>query len=109
MSDLTIADFWGYRATDIPVDDKGLSLVCINTPKGKDLWGRFSNKTEYPLTKENVKYAFEYFPKDKGKEKLKAQFLSDLKRNDFSDICGKYCDTSKTGVLKVRILSKLGR
>lgn len=109
MSDLTIADFWGYRATDIPVDDKGLSLVCINTPEGKKLWSGFSNKKEYTLTQDNIKYAFEYFSENKGKEKLKARFFNDLKKNDFSDICGKYCDTSKFGVFKVRILSKLGR
>lgn len=39
-SDLTLADFWGWERTgsDINKDDKGLSLVLINTPKGKELF-----------------------------------------------------------------------
>lgn len=39
-SDITIADFWGWEKTDpeINKDDKGLSLVFINTDKGKKLW-----------------------------------------------------------------------
>lgn len=36
-SDITIADFWGYEKTnpEINKDDKGVSLMLINTEKGK--------------------------------------------------------------------------
>lgn len=39
-SDLTLADFWGWEknAPDWNKDDMGLSLVLINTPKGKSLF-----------------------------------------------------------------------
>ena len=39
-SDLTIADFWGWEKTspDANKDDKGLSLVLVNTEKGRKLW-----------------------------------------------------------------------
>ena len=39
-SDITIADFWGWQKTDshINEDDKGVSLVLINTEKGKSLF-----------------------------------------------------------------------
>ncbi len=39
-SDLTLADFWGWQKTDkkINEDDRGISLVLVNTPKGKKIF-----------------------------------------------------------------------
>ena len=39
-SDITIADFWGWEKTDpnINKDDKGVSLVLVNTEKGHELF-----------------------------------------------------------------------
>lgn len=39
-SDITIADFWGYEKTDANFnsDDKGCSLVLLNTDKGHRLF-----------------------------------------------------------------------
>lgn len=39
VSDITLADFWGYKhTTQIPDDDKGISLVIVNTQKGCELF-----------------------------------------------------------------------
>lgn len=39
-SDITIADFWGWEKTDpnINADDKGVSLILVNTEKGRRLF-----------------------------------------------------------------------
>jgi len=39
-SDITIGDFWGWEKTapEMNKDDKGISLVLINTSKGKELF-----------------------------------------------------------------------
>lgn len=39
-SDITIADFWGWEKTDptFNADDKGVSLVLLNTEKGRQLF-----------------------------------------------------------------------
>lgn len=39
-SDITLADFWGWDKTnpDANKDEKGLSLVLVNTEKGRRLW-----------------------------------------------------------------------
>lgn len=39
-SDITIADFWGWEKTDADFnkDDKGVSLVLVNTEKGRRLF-----------------------------------------------------------------------
>ena len=46
-SDITIADFWGWEKTrpDFNRDDKGVSLLLINTEKGRRL---------FELAKENL-------------------------------------------------------
>ena len=45
-SDLTLADFWGWERTgaNINSDNKGLSLVLVNTPKGKEIFESTINK-----------------------------------------------------------------
>ena len=39
-SDITIADFWGWEKTEpnINQDDKGVSLVLVNTLKGREIF-----------------------------------------------------------------------
>lgn len=45
-SDITLADFWGWEKTDpnFNADDKGASLVIINTKKGKRLFHEVQNQ-----------------------------------------------------------------
>ncbi len=44
-SDITIADFWGWQKTapNINKDDKGVSLVLVNTEKGRKLFEAIRN------------------------------------------------------------------
>lgn len=39
-SDITIADFWGWEKTDSEInkDDKGISLILVNTEKGQEIF-----------------------------------------------------------------------
>lgn len=43
-SDITIADFWGWEKTnpDFNKDDKGVSLILVNTEKGRKLFNEAS-------------------------------------------------------------------
>lgn len=43
--DITIADFWGWEkcVPQFNVDNKGCSLVLVNTPKGKDFFNKAAN------------------------------------------------------------------
>ena len=44
-SDLTLADFWGISKIDKSMDDnKGTSLVILNSSKGKKIFEEISNK-----------------------------------------------------------------
>ena len=44
--DITLADFWGWEKTDSEInkDDKGVSLLFVNTPKGESLFSKIEDK-----------------------------------------------------------------
>ena len=45
-SDITIADFWGWEKTNskINLDNKGISLLLINTVKGEAIFNNIKNR-----------------------------------------------------------------
>ena len=47
-SDITLADFWGWEnnVPGVNNDDKGVSLVLINTEKGKHVWKKTSQRLD---------------------------------------------------------------
>ncbi len=95
-SDLTLADYWGWQRVDneFNADDKGCSLVLLNTEKGKELFETVKDKMSViPAKLENVmqpnlehpsvfhpkrldferdyeKYGFKYVLKKYGQEPL---------------------------------------
>lgn len=48
-SDITLADFWGWEKTDanLNLDDKGISLVLVNTTKGQKWFEAVKNAIDY--------------------------------------------------------------
>lgn len=48
-SDLTIADFWGWEKVDESInrDDKGVSLLFVNTEKGRGLFSEIESHVNY--------------------------------------------------------------
>lgn len=48
-SDLTIGDFWGWEKVNqhINADNKGVSLLLVNTEKGRHLFSEIANQIHY--------------------------------------------------------------
>lgn len=48
-SDITLGDFWGWEKwdADFNKDNKGVSLVLCNTPKGKEIFNKISSVLDY--------------------------------------------------------------
>lgn len=49
-SDITVADFWGIektKAVSMGIDNRGCSLVLLNTEKGRCWFEQVKNKMEY--------------------------------------------------------------
>lgn len=55
-SDITIADFWGVEKQDdkFGSDNKGTSLILINTPKGNELFQRVEKKFDCIVAKQDA-------------------------------------------------------
>lgn len=103
VSDITIGDYWGIERLDSKLDDKkGISLVLLNTKKGKELFKKIEKnakvvKTEYekcvqPALKENVSF-----------QKKVDQFWNDYEHMSLSKIYHKYDDTL---LIKIKKLIK---
>lgn len=47
-SDITLADFWGWENSvpNMNEDDKGISLLLVNTPKGKEILEAIKEKMD---------------------------------------------------------------
>lgn len=90
-SDITIADFGGWEKTapEINKDDKGLSLVLVNTEKGKRLFDAIKNRMNvFPADLENCLQTHLRKPSDI--HPLRMQFEEDYKKRGFEYVYLKY-------------------
>lgn len=95
-SDITLADFWGIENTNIKLDDnKGTSLVFINSVIGAKLFNEISKELDYIETdiKTATKYNKNYYI-SASKNCLRDNFLSAITENNFESIVRKYCNYS---------------
>ena len=92
-SDITIADFWGWEKTDpnINKDDQGVSLILVNTEKGREIFDAVKDRmTVIPAKLENclqpnLQHPSVFNPKWKSFEK-------DYKNKGFEYVIKKYGD-----------------
>lgn len=60
-SDISLADYWGVEKKHLEFDDdKGVSLVLVNTKKGKDIFEKISSSMEFIKT--DIDYAINNNP-----------------------------------------------
>nr|WP_301335123.1 Coenzyme F420 hydrogenase/dehydrogenase, beta subunit C-terminal domain [Holtiella tumoricola] len=92
VADITLADFWGVGAKYPELDDdKGTSLLLINTQKGKELL--LSCKEQIFIQECNLKYAIKHNPCIAGAVKPhpeREQFFKDLDNISFDKLIKKY-------------------
>lgn len=104
--DITIADYWGIEnAAPEFDDDKGTSLVLINSEKGKKIFDYVKRDLKYKETdieKSMQEPLIAPFPKPINRER----FWIDLKTKEFDFIANKY-GTEKPTSLFVRVKRKV--
>lgn len=111
VSDITLGDFWGVEKLYPKIfNNKGTSLVILNSENGKELFENISNSivklaVDYALaTKENsaLLYSVKTHP-------LRNRFFYDLNHINFNVLVKKYIKTKKTLKEKIaNILNKIG-
>lgn len=107
-SDITLADFWGIQNI-LPEmdDDKGTSLIFVNSNKGRKIFDAIKSNLNYKPTaiEGAVKYNSSMTCSVKPAKKQK-QFWVDFNKNGFNKLEKKYCKPVKTSKIK-KLLSKI--
>lgn len=94
-SDITLADYWGWEKVDseFNADDKGVSLVLVNTIKGKNIFNKIQNKLHVRETRmelslqPNLMHPSVMHPK-------RSQFEAEYIKKGFGYVYMKYADVN---------------
>ena len=96
QSDITLADFWGVQNIMPEMDDdKGTSLVLVNSSKGQDIFEKIKNEMKYKevdigravIYNTSAVKSVEYNPK-------RERFFMDLEKLSFDKLVKKHCSDS---------------
>lgn len=104
QSDITLADFWGIENV-LPEmdDDKGTSLIFINSKTGREIFYSISNEMKFKEV--DINEAIKYNPsaiKSVLENPNRDKFFSDLWKLEFDKLVKKYC----TDKLIIRVKNK---
>jgi len=105
-SDLTLADYWGIEQLDPSLnDDKGLSLVMVNSKRGERLL-QDSNLWRKPVDLfDSIQYNSSMHTSVALSSK-RNNFFHDLKKLGYRKVMKKYCNPNRGSVLMFSILQR---
>lgn len=114
ISDITLADFWGIDKISPKMNDnKGTSLVIINSIKGQKIFDSISKKMKFEEVnfEESIKYNLS-MTTSASKHKSSEEFFENLDALDFDVLVKKYSKDSDFILIKVlrkfkRVVEKL--
>ena len=113
-SDITMGDCWGIENSHPELDDnKGLSLLLVNTAKGDELISLFKSRNNdfFTISIEDIHQP--HLSKPARKSKKRNQFWDEYQRKPFKSILNKYANYStyskilyKTKRIIIRVLGR---
>ena len=108
-SDIMIGDFWGIEKTMPEIDDnKGISLVLINTDKGKIVFDKIKENLE--VWESNTRDCLQpNLIEPTKKPPKREQFWQDYFNNGFEYIAKKYAGYNLKSIVKKKIKAILSR
>ena len=113
ISDITLADFWGIQNI-LPEmdDDKGTSLMIINSKKGNNLFENIKNNVKYQeVDFENAIRYNQSMIKSVNMDRNRDKFFENLDKIEFDKLVKKYTYTQgnviKIIIKKKKIIKKL--
>lgn len=110
-SDISLADYWGIEGIHKDLDDnKGISLVLINSENGKEIFKQISNKIVYKDT--DLKYSIENNPcivKPVNNNLDREAFFRKLDNSEIEKNINKYINESITKRIKIKITKSIKR
>ena len=106
-SDITLADFWGIKEVCPEMhDNKGTSLVFINSKKGQELFSKIISNIKYKEV--DIKEATKYNPSSFKSVKMsrkRVTFMSGLFSNEFDEYAKKYTKLSVSQIVKNKLIT----
>lgn len=110
-SDITIADFWGIEKHIPEFDDnKGISLVLINSAKGKEVFGNIEN--ELIIRRSNERDCLQPQLREPSKPSPnRSEFWKEYESNGYRYVIKKYGGYNLKSICKItskNILDKIG-
>lgn len=107
QSDITLADFWGIQKVSPKMDDdKGTSLILINSNKGKEMFDCLKGSVLFEEV--DLNKAVTYNPaafKSASENPNREGFFGDLDKLSFDELVDKYCSESMIVLAKRKIIS----
>lgn len=108
-ADITLADFWGIEKVDPSMDqDKGTSLVMVNSDKGMELFNSIKDKIEWrQFTMADARTGNPAMDGSLSATKPRSEeFFNDLDRLPFEKVAAKYFpNTTKRKYIKKKLSS----
>lgn len=110
-ADITLADFWGvWNIHPEMNDNKGTSLVIVNSEKGEELLNCIANQVEIIETDVNEAVKFNSAAiKSVPHNPKRAEFIKDFNCLEFEKVLKKYCSPDWKKQLKSKIKSLIKR
>lgn len=108
QTDLTLADFWGINKIESKFDDnKGTSLVVVNTEKGEKIFEGLKDKMIWKETnfEESIKYNKSMY-KSVTQPEYRNEFFENLENYQFDKLVDKFTIKPKKNIIK-KILKKV--
>ena len=103
-SDITLADFWGWER-NVPGmndDDKGISLVLLNTKKGEELFEKVCQRIE--IREVDINNCLQPNLRNPSKvHKQRDLFENDYKKKGFLFVDKKYGDLGLVNQFRIRV------
>lgn len=102
-SDFTIGDYWGWEriSLDFNIDNRGCSLLLVNTLKGKRIFSLISDRVNYIVVNDKRKCFQPNLESptliDKGNE----VFIQEYKNKCFKKIIKRYDEDTKSKIKKI--------
>lgn len=94
FGDITLGDYWGYKESApeyIQNDDRGISLVIVNTDKGRALWKTIRSKVAFaPRTFEDAVKGNPVLIRPNKKTSESSLFWDDFHNMTWEQLCEKY-------------------
>ena len=109
-SDITLGDFWGWEKTnpEANLDDRGISLLLINTQKGEEIFNEIKQSLEYfPVDLKNALQPNLIRPSEI--HPLRDQFERDYVRKGFKYVYKKYSQVDPFIYRYARVLRRMGK